>query len=307
MIETGVYTQMNIEQLKAFCTVARTLSFTEAAKILTISQPAVSRQIAVLEDEIGSKLFKREHNTLTLTRAGDLLYGELPQKLSELEKVFFEARLVDQGKIRRIKIGVLRDQYPDAYFLNVCRSMRRENYYVRVQQYDFLELENAVLQKDIDLAVSIRWVEGAFTGMKQKIYGQEMLCLAVNKDFSPELPIEMNRESLEVFSKDCPAMILKTECYPKVQFREIAEITSKLWAGITEEDPDVVIPMVQTGIGSAVVNESHILSSDPSVLMLPIDFLLPLEKGIFWLETNPNEAVRDFVRRMDTPSELLQK
>ena len=155
---------MNIEQLKTFCAVAETLSFTEAAKIQNISQPAVSRQIATLEAEIGAKLFERGHNTLMLTRAGDMLYEELPARLSDMEKVFFDARLVDQGKLRRIKIGVLSNQCPDEYFLNVCRSMRSANYYVRMQQYDFHGLKNAVLQRDIDVAVSICWVPHAFDG-----------------------------------------------------------------------------------------------------------------------------------------------
>ena len=75
---------LNIIQLKTFCSVARTLSFTASAAELAISQPAVSRQIAALEEEVGAKLFLREHNVLFLTPAGRLLYEKLPEKLAEL-------------------------------------------------------------------------------------------------------------------------------------------------------------------------------------------------------------------------------
>ena len=70
---------MNIIQLKTFCSVARTLSFTASAAELAISQPAVSRQISGLEEEIGAKLFVREHNTLFMTPAGRFLYEKLPE------------------------------------------------------------------------------------------------------------------------------------------------------------------------------------------------------------------------------------
>lgn len=289
---------MNIDQLKTFCTVARTLSFTETSKVLLISQPAVSRQIATLEEEIGAKLFKRTNNTLSLTKAGMLLFEELPGKLSDLEKVFFNAHLIDLGKIRRIKIGVLRDQCPDQRFLDVCRNMRMDQYYVRIQQYNFLELENALMQRDIDAAVTICWIPNIFRGCPRLIYRKEALCLAVNTQFTPEIPKEINRENLEKFSVVRPTMIPGTHCFPKGQYKEVAQVISRFWNGVTEEDLDVVVPMVQSGIGSALVNENHILCCNPEILFKPVDFLDPVDKGVFWLEENPSDAVKDLVRRM---------
>lgn len=289
---------MNLDQLRTFCTVAKTLSFTETAKILMISQPAVSRQIATLETELGAKLFKRANNTLILTRAGMLLFEELPGKLSDLEKTFFNTHLVSLGKIRRIKIGVLRDQQPDAKFLDVCRSMRTDNYYVRLQQYPFQEFENALLQRDIDVAVSLFWIPNIFRGCPRFIYMEESLCLAVNMEFTPEIPKKISRDALEKFSIMRPTMIPGAHCFPKGQYKEVAQVISRFWTGVTEEDLDVVVPMVQSGIGSALVNENHILCHTPEILFKPVDFLEPVKKGIFWLEENPNDAVKDFVNRM---------
>ena len=290
---------MNIDQLRTFCTVAQTLSFTEAAKILTISQPAVSRQIATLESEIGARLFERTNNALILTKAGALLFEELPGKLSDLDKLFFNTHLVNIGKIRRIKIGVLCDQYPDPLFLNVCQSMRMDDYYVRIQQYTFHDFENALLQRDIDVAVSICWTPNIFRGCPRFIYRKESLCLAVNTQFAPEIPSGTDRESLEKFSALRPTIIPGPHCFPKWQYKEIARIISRFWDGIIEEDLDVIVPMIQFGIGSALVNENHILVNSPEILFQKIDFLDPVDKGIFWLEENPSDAVKDFVHRFE--------
>ena len=69
---------MTIKQLEYFMAVARTLSFTEAAGELYISQPALSRSIATLESELGVPLLTRNHHSVALTAAGTLLASELP-------------------------------------------------------------------------------------------------------------------------------------------------------------------------------------------------------------------------------------
>ena len=290
--------EMNSFQLKTFCSVARTLSFTASAAELMISQPAVSRQIANLEEEIGAKLFIREHNTLTLTAAGMQLYEELPGKLEELDALFFSVHLLGIGKKRKLKLGVLRNQILGAKLIDVLRSMRDENYYVTIQEYDFETLEGAVRNQDIDVAVSIKWVPTAFQGCACVEIRKEALCLAVNRDYAPQIPEILTRESLEPFSKLRPVMIPKTSSFPKSQLGAVAERMSHFWNGVMEENVDSIVPMVQTGIGSALVNEQHVLSREDSVEMIPLEFLEAVPSGLFWLDGRQNESIEDFVRRM---------
>ena len=289
---------MNSFQLKTFCSVARTLSFTASALELMISQPAVSRQIANLEEEIGARLFVREHNTLTLTAAGIQLYEELPGKLEELDALFFSVHLLGIGKVRKLKLGILRNQVLDTQMIQVLRSMRDENYYVTIQEYDFETLESAVRNQDIDVAVSIRWVPSAFEGCKFVELRREALCLAVNRDYAPQIPEVLTRETLEPFSKLKPVMIPKTSSFPKSQLGAVAERMSHFWNGVMEENVDAIVPMVQTGIGSALVNEQHILSREDSVEMIPLEFLEEVPVDLFWLEERQNESIVDFVGRM---------
>lgn len=70
---------MTFNQIKYFVTVAECLSFTEAAKCLFITQPALSRQINAMEEELGTRLFIREKKRLKLTPGGSVLYNRLPE------------------------------------------------------------------------------------------------------------------------------------------------------------------------------------------------------------------------------------
>ena len=81
-------------RLQVFSTVARLLSFTKAADVLHMTQPAVTFQIRQLEEYFNTRLFDRTHNRITLTVAGELVkshadriiaqYGEMDNEIRKL-------------------------------------------------------------------------------------------------------------------------------------------------------------------------------------------------------------------------------
>mgnify|MGYP004484620583 CR=1 FL=1 len=74
---------MELRVLRYFLTVAREENITRAAELLHVSQPAVSRQLAQLEDELGVKLFVRSNHHITLTENG-LMLRRRAQEIVEL-------------------------------------------------------------------------------------------------------------------------------------------------------------------------------------------------------------------------------
>jgi len=64
---------MELDQLRSFVAVAEARSFTRAASLVHLSQPAISRQIARLETELGAKLFERYGRRVECTADGRLL------------------------------------------------------------------------------------------------------------------------------------------------------------------------------------------------------------------------------------------
>ena len=85
---------MSDRRLQVFHTVAAELSFTRAAEILNMTQPAVTHQIRQLEEELNTRLFDRANNRISLTAAGEAvltyasriisLYGELNESVKSL-------------------------------------------------------------------------------------------------------------------------------------------------------------------------------------------------------------------------------
>jgi LysR family hydrogen peroxide-inducible transcriptional activator len=76
---------MELHQLRYFCAVAETSSFSRAAEQSNVSQPSLSQQILKLEDELGARLFDRLGRSVRLTELGKTFLPRARAVLRELE------------------------------------------------------------------------------------------------------------------------------------------------------------------------------------------------------------------------------
>lgn len=87
-----------LDLLEAFEAAARHLSFTRAADELALTQSAVSRQIAALEESLGVPLFQRMHRALRLTEAGELFARTATGVLMQLQGATEQLRHIERQK-----------------------------------------------------------------------------------------------------------------------------------------------------------------------------------------------------------------
>jgi LysR family transcriptional regulator, nitrogen assimilation regulatory protein len=98
--------EMETRALRYFQTVAECGSYSRGAELLRISQPAVSRQIGKLEEDIGVRLFRRLAHGVSLTDAGQVLLRHCHAALRELEQARVEIRNGVQGPSGSIAFAV---------------------------------------------------------------------------------------------------------------------------------------------------------------------------------------------------------
>ncbi len=94
---------MQLQQLKYFLAVAETRHFTQAAELTGVSQPSLSKQIHVLEAELGASLFTRVRGNVTLTPAGEALLPRARRIIADLETARLEVEEligVSRGRLR---------------------------------------------------------------------------------------------------------------------------------------------------------------------------------------------------------------
>lgn len=92
-------------RLKVFQAVAAHLSFTKAAAELFITQPAVTRHIRELEEELGVSLFERKANRVQLTQAGEILLAHAGRVADIYKQIDFDINQLRQRFAGALQLG----------------------------------------------------------------------------------------------------------------------------------------------------------------------------------------------------------
>lgn len=156
---------MNLKQLEAFARVAEAKSFSEAAKILYLTQPTVSAHVASLEKELGVCLLMRSTKEVSLTEEGEILYDYAMQML-ELEQQIRErfGSRKKEGAVLRIAASTI----PSQYLLPEIMVRFRERYpgvRLRVMETDSTGAVEQILSRRADIGFA-----GTVLEEKQCVY-----------------------------------------------------------------------------------------------------------------------------------------
>lgn len=143
---------MEIEQLRHFVKVAELENFTHAAGQVELSQPALSRSIARLEEELGQPLFDRQTRKVVLTDAGRLLLDHARNILMMAEDA--KAEICDDGYSGKVRVAAIPTIAP--YFLPECLKSFRQQFaqaQVIVHEDTTDQLLKRIADGEVDIAL----------------------------------------------------------------------------------------------------------------------------------------------------------
>jgi DNA-binding transcriptional LysR family regulator len=147
---------MDLKRLRTFVTVAEQSTVSKAAEILHITQPALSRQIAALEQELGFKLFGRVGRQLQLTARGEQLLADCRSLLAHAGSLRERAQALRHGEIKVLRIAVsaltLEGIFPT--FLHACAE-RFPTIRLKLVEAVATEHLNMLERGEVDLAINV--------------------------------------------------------------------------------------------------------------------------------------------------------
>lgn len=148
---------MRLEQIAYFLSVAEHGNITAAAKSLYISQPALSKQITLLEQEVGLPLFERQARGVSLTQAGMQFQKDLQNILKELENAKKNAVLAGRAQKPLLNIGCFDGAYADDFLPSIYDYLKEaaSGQKLVIHKCNFLEGEKAIEKGKIDLWLTL--------------------------------------------------------------------------------------------------------------------------------------------------------
>lgn len=192
---------MELDQLRHFLKVAELENFTRAAEQVQLSQPALSRSVGRLEEELGQPLFDRQARKVALTDAGRLLLDRARRILSLAEDA--KAEICDDGETGRIRVGAIPTVAP--YFLPACLKSFQDQYphaQVIVQEETTDSLLKRVTDGDIDIAIAAMPIAVKYLDVSP-LFEEELLLV-----LSPDDPLVQKKTIAAREIEDRPFVLL---------------------------------------------------------------------------------------------------
>ena len=145
---------MELRHLKYFIAVAEELHFGRAAQRLCIAQPPLSRQIKLLEEEIGVVLLERTKRRVVLTTAGEIFLADAKVSVAQAEGAIRNAQRAARGEIGKLAIGFVHSAgYNKIPLLFRLMHTRYPEVSLSLDEMTIEEQEEALRTNQIDVGI----------------------------------------------------------------------------------------------------------------------------------------------------------
>lgn len=287
---------MELRHLRYFIAAAEEENVSRAALSLHVSQPALSRQIRDLEDELRFPLFKRTARSVQLTDAGRAFLTEAREVLKHVEDAVAKARAIASGGRGEIHIGYAPS--PTARILPATlRAFQSRMPKVRVRLHDLSseEMVSGLREGRVEVAVLVRPTRAMLRGLRFEELARDPICLAV----PPRHPLAHRRSVTVAQIVREPLAVFSRKDYP--DYHEMLEAVfagSKLKPQIAEEHESgtSLIAAVEAGAGVAVTSKALACSAGPRLKLIAISPApSPVIIGVAWSAEGLSAVAQTFV------------
>jgi DNA-binding transcriptional LysR family regulator len=261
---------MELRHLRYFLAVGEALNFTKAAAQLRVAQPALSRQVQDLEDEIGVDLLRRSPRGVTLTAEGKLFLDEVRELLKRADESVERVRALARGEDGELHIGYAPS--PTVEILPpALAAFQKAVPRVKVLLHDLSsdELITGLLDSTLELAIMVEPIGEQTAGIEFELLHTYPLCVALTAahPFARLKSITLEQLAAE------PLIGLRRKGYSEyyhILDRIFAPIRAKPRIAVECDSASSLITEVEAGRGIALASPSFKLVAGKRLLYRPL-------------------------------------
>jgi len=285
------YKRITLLQIEYFIAVARHLNFTEAAKSLYVSQPSLSKQIAILEDEIGIQLFFRTKRDVRLTAAGMVLLKEMGGVIEQIENAIEKSKKPDLGENSTVTIGCLDAMDMRTFLPTIIKKFKEKypNVNLILERHSFKVLREKLINKTLDVIFTLSFELDDSLGILSDVVHKGNGYIVIDKSN----PLA-NRNDLTLSDiKDENFVIISRDESPK-GFDSIISLCRKngFTPKIVKQLPNIesLLLCVESGIGIALLDSNIRMHNSDNIKGFKIEDNF-IEVIMAWKKENMNTAI----------------
>ena len=287
---------MELRHLRYFVAVGEEEHFGRAAERLHVVQPALTRQVRQLEDELGCALFERLKRGVRLTEAGQAFLAEARRLLADLERGVDRTRLVAQGKVGRLRVGFADTATYSGALPAILRDFRASWPDVRLELFPSSSVAagEQLCAQEVDVAF-VYILPTNLRALQTHTISVERWVLALPHAHPL---VTRTRVRLGDLTRE-PFVWFPREVAPLLYDRVLATCHA---AGVTLQivqevnNPTTMLSLVAGGIGLSFTIQSAARTKPESVVLREVeDLRLTVEFSAIWREDNPVPALQTFL------------
>jgi len=257
---------MELRHLRYFLAVGDALNFTKAAAQLRVAQPALSRQVQDLEDEIGVDLLRRSPRGVTLTAEGKLFLEEVRELLKRADESVEKVRALARGEYGELHIGYAPS--PTVEILPpALTAFQKAVPRVKVLLHDLSsdELITGLQNGTLELAIMVPPAGDQTAGIQFEVLRTYPLCVAIT---AMHPFARLKSITLEMLAAE-PLVGLRRKDYPEYYHfidRIFAPIRAKPRIAVECDSASSLITEVEAGRGISLASPSFKLVAGKRLL-----------------------------------------
>ena len=284
---------MDIANLKAFVCIAKTGSFSLASAELFITQPAISKRISALEEELGTPLFDRIGRKVRLTEAGKTLQEHAQRILKEIDNA--KQGIANLSTKVQGELKIATSHHIGLHRLPAILTHYVANYPDVDLAIDFMDSEDAcklIEQGEIELAI-VTLPLTKIANLNQQLIWDDPLSFVVNKKHE----LNGQKVSLKTLTK-YPAVLPSHGTFTREVIQKLfAQKNLELKIKMSTNYLETIKMLIQVGLGWGVLPHSMV-DTQLQVLKAP-SMTLTRKLGIVWHNkhslSNPAKALMDYL------------
>lgn len=174
---------LKIRHLRILAALDQMRQITKVARAFNVTQPAISKQIAELERELGTPIIHRQGNSVAFTPAGTVLVRHAKDVLTRIQRTEFDIEALRKGLGGNVRIGVASSLMP-TIVPEAIRLMIQAapSCVVTVSEGHFGQMLPQLYAGDLDLLVMRIWKPFTMEGVEQLSLGREPLVVVAGTD-----------------------------------------------------------------------------------------------------------------------------